>query len=97
MHFTAANVRDLALSCMSALQNFNNIYAASEQFKQFVTSGKMLGYTISCPKCKVTYNVNASDLHYNEEITCQDCGEKYIQNNNIVGLYVRDEAVEDIK
>lgn len=90
-HFTTINVREIARGLVSAMQKYNDLLVASEQFKKFVVSGKMLGYTISCPKCKITYNVNAPDLKCDEEITCKECGEKYIQNNNIVGLYVRDD------
>ena len=88
-HFSAINVREIARSLVSSIQKYNELLVTSEQFKQFVISGKMIGYTITCPKCKINYSVNAPDLKFDEEITCQDCGEKYIQNKNITGLYVR--------
>lgn len=94
-HFRALEFRDVCKKYIDLVNEYNSLYIQSEQLKGLIKSGYVIGYAISCPKCKVTYNVKLDELNFNKEIQCQDCGEKYIQNEHIMGLYVRDEAVNE--
>ena len=89
-HIHTREFRNLLKEARTLADNYNALTIQFEQLKNLLATGQMLGYTIECPKCKVVYNVKPDDMKYNEEIQCMDCGEKYIQNENIVGIYVRE-------
>ena len=100
-HVAATAVRDLAKRLTEVIASFNTLredyktlYNENAEIKRVLLSGSVLGYTIVCPECKVSYNVKPEELNYDVEITCQDCGAKYIQNQNIVGLYLREDNVD---
>ena len=84
-------VRDILLQNVKLVKERDDY----KQFQQVVSEGLMLGYVITCPKCHVQYKIAPTDLNFNKEITCQDCGETYIQNKNIFGIFIRQEGVEN--
>lgn len=94
-HIPVKEYRDILNRFRTLVQDFNTLFIQHDQIKTLLVNGDVIGYTVACPKCNVTYNVKTNDLNYNTEITCQDCGEKYIQNKNIIGLYVREEVVNE--
>ena len=69
--------------------DYNKIYNDYRALVNILSQGKMIGYTITCPKCSVSYNIKPDELNYNIDITCQDCGEHYVQNKNITGIWVK--------
>ena len=97
-HIAVATVRELAKeliglsnTCKTLREQYQVLYNENYSLKSVLLDGRVLGYAITCPECKVNYNIKPDELNYNEEITCQDCGAKYIQNKNIVGLYLRED------
>lgn len=83
-------VRDLLIERNTIAQRESEIFNSFTQLRTILAMGEMLGYVVKCPKCGIEYRVSPQDLNYNVEITCQDCGEKYIQNQNILGIYLRE-------
>ena len=94
-HIHLKNIRDLVKQLNDLSIAYQNLLNESNQLKGFLARGEVMGYTIHCPNCKVPYNVSPQDLNYNKEITCQDCGEKYIQNENIFGIFLREALKEN--
>lgn len=83
-------VREVVKKWDSLSKDYINVYNQLVELQGILRDGRMLGYQISCPNCNVTYEVKPEELNYNIEITCQDCGEKYLQNKNIFGIYLRE-------
>ena len=92
-HFKATVVRDLVVDLKNALEHADRWYKENGQYKKILGNGEMLGYVITCPECKTTYNLKPEELNFDKEITCLNCGAKYIQNKNIFGVFLRDEVV----
>lgn len=84
-------VRDIVSKWNQLSKDYIQLYNNFNQLQGILSNGQMLGYQISCPNCKVSYRVKPDELNYNVEITCQDCGTKYIQNKNIFGIYIRED------
>ena len=82
-------VRDVLKKWQNLSNDYLEVYKAHNQLTSILSSGRMIGYTITCPECKVSYSIKPEELNYNIEITCQDCGARYIQNKNIVGIWVK--------
>lgn len=86
----AVDVREIVKKWDSLSKDYVSLYNQLNELQSILRDGRMMGYQISCPNCKVTYEVKPEELNYNVEITCQDCGEKYLQNKNIFGIYLRE-------
>lgn len=86
------------ISCRVArasAQKMKEALTELEVLQSWLRAGKVKGYAIECPNCKVQYNVSGNELHYNEPIKCLDCGTEYIQNEHIYGIVLREEENAD--
>lgn len=88
--FRSSLIRDLLKEAKGLLDNLNKSNEELKTLRDILWHGKMLGYVITCPDCHVSYNVTPQELNYDKEITCLDCGAKYVQNKNIFGVYLRE-------
>ena len=94
-YIKSRDIRDLIIRSVNAMDALRQIEQELNIFKGILGNGEVLGYVIKCPKCGVEYRVTPQDLHFEEEITCQDCSEKYIQNKNIIGVFLREQQKND--
>ena len=94
-HVPVKEYRNLIIRIREIAQEANTLFIQYNQLRTLLANGDIVGYTVCCPNCKVSYNVKPDELNYNKEIQCQDCGAEYIQNKNIVGLVIREEAINE--
>ena len=94
-HIPAVAVRNLVKDLMRISGLCQQVTHEREVFRQALANGSVQGYIITCPNCKVQYKLKPDEINYDKEITCQDCGTSYIQNENIFGVYTRDKEVKN--
>lgn len=80
-HIAAIDVRNILRELVAVYERLNLL-------DSILKKGEMTGYIIECPKCHVRYVVSTSDLNRGVNIRCQDCGEEYVQDQNIYGIDV---------